>query len=271
MRRELLAQPKFLVPLAFLLWLVVSLPLSVSQAGSVNDPACPTDMNGNGSALDEATAGVWGQPDDPYYEGGTTHLTAQDACYRVGDPNAPYAGSEWGATLVWGEWWRDKAEDCDLDTPESTYWSCSDSDKNWYLRLNRSERTAAGITSGEIKKLQRWSQCKAGQRDSSRWCNFLVETIPQGGNYGDPNPTDDNPQLPDPCLDKDWGGQTIAVGPCKGKNIQISFTGTKAKDNNHGWKEVHPARKEQWTDSNGRHTCSLYTADNDNCTGPTSA
>jgi len=51
MWRELLAKPKFLVSLVFLLWLVVSLPLSVSQAGPVSDNACqPSDP----------TAGVWG-------------------------------------------------------------------------------------------------------------------------------------------------------------------------------------------------------------------
>ena len=41
---------------------------------------------------------------------------------------------------------------------------------------------------------------------------------------------------------------------CKG--IKIQFTGTLAKDNNHGWREIHPVRKEQWTDRTGStHKC----------------
>ena len=240
MWRELLAKPKFLVPLVFLLWLVVSLPLSVSQAAPVSDNACqPSDP----------TAGVWGQNDSP------AHLTLLDPCYRV------------SGTMVWGEWWRDKPQDCDLSTPETAYATCSDSDKNWYMRLSSTERYYAGVTSGEIKNLQRWSQCKAGSADPSKWCNFLTETIPQGGNYSDANPTDDQTLLPDPCLDYDWGGQPITVQSCKGKNINIQFTGARTGDNNHGWKEVHPVRKEQWTDSTGTHICSAYTADNQNCSG----
>jgi len=237
MRRELLAKPKFLVPLVFLLWLVVSLPLSVSQAHPVDDPACNTQ---------DPTAGVWGQNASP------EHLTLQNPCYHV------------RGTMVWGEWWRDKPQDSCLSDPGT----CSDSDKNWYMRLSSAERTAAGVTSGEIKKLRRWDQCKAGQTDPSKWCNFLTETIPAGGNYHDANPTDDPPQLPDPCLDKDWGHRRgdppITAPRCKG--INIHFTGTLATDNNHGWREVHPVRKELWTDRAGTtHTCSLHTQDNQNC------
>ena len=130
MWRELLAKPKFLVPLVFLLWLVVSLPLSVPQAAVVSDPACGDTTNWD--------AGVWGQEDSP------AHLTLINTCYRV------------SGTMVWGEWWRDKPEDCDLSTPESAYATCSDSDKNWYMRLNSTERSAAGVTSGEITNLRRW-------------------------------------------------------------------------------------------------------------------
>jgi len=242
MRRELLAKPKFLVPLMLLLWLVVSLPLSVSQAGPVTDSACNTS---------DPTEGVWGQGDSP------AHLTLLNPCYQA------------TGTMVWGEWWRDKPQDCDRSTPETAYATCSDSDMNWYMRLSAAEQTAAGVTSGEIKKIQRWSQCKAGQRDKSKWCNFVAETIPEGGNYGNSgvpgDPTDDVPALPNPCLDKDWGGQPITVPSCKDKNIQVQFTGTHAKDNNHGWKENHPVRKEKWTDSTGSHTCSAYTPDNQNC------
>lgn len=244
MSRELLAKPLFLIPTVLFLWLVVSLPLSVSQAAPVADNACNNA---------DPAEGVWGQGDSPQ------HLTVQNPCYRA------------RGTMVWGEWWRDKPQDCDRSTTQTAYATCSDSDKNWYLRLSKSERDAAGVTSGEVKKLQRWSQCKAGQKDSSKWCNFLTETIPEGGNYAvtgtDPvgDPTNDKSALPDPCLDKDWGGQPITVPACKGKNIQIQFTGALGKDNNHGWDEVHPVRKEEWTDGTGSHTCSAYTADNQDC------
>jgi hypothetical protein len=241
MWREFLSRPKFLIPAVFLLWLMVSLPLSVSEAATVNDRACNTT---------DPTEGVWGQGDSP------VHLTALNACYKV------------SGTMVWGEWWRDKLQDCDRSSPESAYSTCSDSDMNWYIRLSAAERAAAGVTSGEVKKLQRWSQCKAGQRDKSKWCNFLTETIPEGGNYGDSgvpgDPTDDAPLLPHPCLDKDWGGQPITVPSCKGREIYTEFTGTLAKDNNHGWKEAHPVRKEYWTGGNGGsgpHTCSAYSQD----------
>jgi hypothetical protein len=248
MRHELLAKPKFLVPLISLLWLMVSLPLSVSRAGPVTDNACNTN---------DPTEGVWGQGDSP------AHLTLLNPCYRV------------TGTMVWGEWWRDKPQDCDRSTPQAAFATCSDSDKNWYMRLSRSELAAASVTSGEKKQIQRWSQCKAGQKDPSKWCNFITETIPVDGNYGGygvpGDPTDDVSQLPDPCLDKDWGGQPITVPSCKskntkkGKNVNISFTGAHVMDTNHGWKEVHPVRKEKWTDSTGSHTCSEYTPDNQNC------
>jgi hypothetical protein len=243
MRYELLAKPKFLVPLMILLWLVASLPLSVSQADAVTDPVCDTQ---------NPTEGVWGQGDSP------AHLTVQNACHQV------------SGTLVWGEWWRDKPQDCDRSSPEAAYATCSDSDKNWYMRLNRHNQAATDVTSGEIKKIQRWSQCKAGEKNPLKWCNFLTETIPVSGNYGNygvpGDPTDDISQLPDPCLDKDWGGRPITVPPCNGKDIRIKFTGPLVKDNNHGWKEVHPVRKQKWTDSTGPHTCALDRNEQISCT-----
>src|SRR5215212_630720 len=244
MRRELLAKPKFLVPLVLLLWLVVSLPLSVSQAEPVSDSACGNTSNWS--------KGVWGMNDSP------AHLTLEDAnntCYKV------------VGTLVWGEWWRDNPQDCDRTSAQTAYNTCSDSDMNWYLRLDNP--TSVGVTPTEINQLQRWSQCKAGYTDTSKWCNFLTETIPQGGNYGswdtttyDWDPTNDQPQLPNPCLDKDWGAQPITVSPCRGSNIHIAFTGARVLDNNHGWMEVHPVRKEVWPDSDGSSKC-YYVTDAD--------
>jgi hypothetical protein len=126
---------------------------------------------------------------------------------------------------------------------------------NWYLRLD--DATSVGVTPTEINNLQRWSECKAGYTDPAQWCNFLTETLPQGGNYGmwDPatydwNPTNDQPQLPNPCLDYDYGNPNATQGnPCKGKNMRVAYTGARVFDNNHGWKEIHPVRKEAWTGS----------------------
>jgi hypothetical protein len=198
------------------------------------------------------------------------HLTLVDpsnACYQV------------SGTLVWGEWWKDYPNDsygCKTTDQQTAYNACSDEDMNWYLRL--ADPTAVGVTPTEINQLQRWSECKAGYTDSSKWCNFLTETIPSGGNYGlwwdtqanpsptgDPSkdwdPTNDQPQLPNPCLDQDFNPNTTESKPCKGKNIQLSFTGSRAFDNNHGWKEIHPVRKEAWTDTSGSHCYSVNEAD----------
>jgi hypothetical protein len=243
MKTSLLAQPKFLVPLVLVLWLMVALPLSVSQAEPIsNDSAC--------GSTSSWSKGVWGMGDTP------AHLTLfnndpTNACYKV------------VGTLVWGEWWRDKPQDCDRSSATTAYNTCSDSDMNWYVHLD--DPTSVQVTPTQIKLLQRWSQCKGGQTDPSKWCNFLTETIPQGGNYGSWNPTkynwdptDDQPQLPNPCLDKDWGAQPITVSSCRGSNIHIAYTGARAIDNNHGWMEIHPVRKEVWTDSSGYH-CNYVT------------
>ncbi len=237
MQLKLLAKSKFLVPLVLLLWLGVSLPLSVSQAEPVGDSACSSTSNWS--------KGVWGMNDSP------AHLTLVDpnnACYKV------------VGTLVWGEWWRDNPNDCDRANAQTAYSTCSDSDMNWYMRLDNP--TSVGVTPTEINQLQRWGQCKAGYKDSSKWCNFLTETIPQGGNYGmwdstkyDWDPTNDQPQLPNPCLDKDWGGQPISVPSCSGSNIHIAYPGARVLDNNHGWKEIHPVRKEVWPDSSSSSKC----------------
>jgi hypothetical protein len=256
-----LAKPKILVPLVLLFWLMVSLPLSVfSYAAEVSGTAC-----GNANSTDSTSSsywarGVWGMPGiDPYFTGSTPHLGLQgtDTCFQVN------SGLQSGY-LVDGEWWKDYPGDsygCDTSSAQTSYNTCSDEDKNWYLKLSSGELSALGVTSGEVKNLQRWSECKAGQKKSSRWCNFLTETIPVGGNYGfyDPskyngNPTDDQSQLPDPCLDNDFNPNTTETNPCRGKKIQISFTGARVFDNNHSWKEIHPVRKEQWKDSSSGTT-----------------
>src|SRR5919199_599140 len=242
MQLRFLAKPKVLVPLVLLVWLGIALPLSVSQAAPVSDSAC-----GNASSWSK---GVWGMNDTP------AHLTLlnndpTNACYNV------------VGTLVWGEWWRDKNNDsygCKTTDKATAYKTCADEDMNWYVRLD--DPTSVGVTPTEINLLQRWSQCKAGYTDPSKWCNFLTETIPQGGNYGmwDPtkydwDPTNDQPQLPNICLDEDFNPNTTENNPCKDKNIRVSFTGARVFDNNHGWKEIHPVRKEVWTDSSGSSKC----------------
>ena len=88
------------------------------------------------------------------------------------------------------------------------------------------------------------------------------------------DPTNDQPQLPNPCLDEDFNPSTTEDNPCRGKNIQISFTGSRVIDNNHGWKEIHPVRKEAWTDSTGSNCYSFNEADQSKpttCTADTTA
>ena len=260
MKLRLLAQPKFLVPLVLILWLMVALPLSVSQAEPIsNDAAC--------GSTSTWSKGVWGMNDS------SAHLTLLDqspsnSCFKV------------VGTLVWGEWWRDTNNDsygCKTTDKATAYKSCADEDMNWYVRLD--DPTSVGVTPTQTNLLQRWSQCKAGYTDSSKWCNFLTETIPSGGNYGmwwdtqanpsstgdaskDWDPTNDQPQLPNPCLDKDWGGQKITVSPCRGSNMHVAYTGARVLDNNHGWMEIHPVRKEVWPNSDGSSNCHSVT-DND--------
>jgi hypothetical protein len=198
------------------------------------------------------------------------HLTLVDpnnACYKV------------TGALVWGEWWKDTNNDsfgCKTTDKNTAYATCSDEDVNWYLRLD--DPIGVGVTPTEINQLQRWSECKAGYTDTSKWCNFLTETIPAGGNYGlwwdtqadpgssvDPShdwdPTNDRPQLLNPCLDEDFNSNTTEDKPCKDKNIRVSFTGPRVFDNNHGWKEIHPVRKEAWTEGIGSQCYSVNEAD----------
>jgi hypothetical protein len=261
MHHKLLAKPKFLVPLVLVLWLVVALPLSVSRADVVNPPA-DNGACGNQSSWSK---GVWGMNATP------AHLTLVDktnACYNV------------VGTLVWGEWWRDTNNDsygCKTTDKATAYTTCADEDMNWYLRLDGNP-ASMGVTPTQINLLQRWSQCKAGYTDPLKWCNFLTETIPSGGNFGlwwdtqanpsptsDPSkdwdPTNDQPQLPNPCLDKDWGGtiDRTKVSPCKGSNLHIAYTGSRVMDNNHGWMEIHPVRKEVWADSSSSSKCYYVT------------
>src|SRR5919202_2846547 len=117
MKPRVLTKPKFLVPLGLLLWLMVALPLSVSQASQpVSDSAC--------SSLQNWSKGVWGMNDSP------AHLTLVDpnnACYKV------------SGTLVWGEWWKDYPNDsygCKTTDQQTAYNTCSDEDINWYVRLD---------------------------------------------------------------------------------------------------------------------------------------
>jgi hypothetical protein len=244
--------PKILVPLGLCLWLAAALLLSAlptfSEAATVTDPACSSNWS----------QGVWGMKDSPAH----LSLLGGNTCYKT------------TGTLVWGEWWKDTPGDsygCQVGNTQTAYTTCSDEDMNWYLKLSKSELNAAGVTKKEIQKLQRWSECKAGSTNTANWCNFLTETIPQGGNYqmwnssntpNDPNPTDEQSQLPIACLDEDFNPATTESNPCKGKNITISYTGPRVFDNNHGWKEVHPVRKESFGGSS-------YCVDDTHQTDPT--
>jgi hypothetical protein len=84
-----------------------------------------------------------------------------------------------------------------------------DGDLNYYLELDSTPNSQV-----EVRNLQRWSQAQ-------NIANFLEETIP-----------DDQSALPPPCLDPNGS-------PCRGTNM--TFTGALVYDNNHGWKEIHPA------------------------------
>jgi len=90
-------------------------------------------------------------------------------------------------------------------------WS-RDGDLNYYLQASPTPNSQL-----EIKNLQRWSQ-------SRNTANSLAETIP-----------DDQGDLPPPCQDPNGS-------PCKG--IDITFVGALVYDNNHGWKEIHPAYRQ---------------------------
>src|SRR5919199_4425200 len=129
MKPRVLTKPKFLVPLVLLLWLVVALPLSVSQAAPVSDSAC-----GNQSSWSK---GVWGMNDIP------AHLSLVDStntCYKV------------VGTLVWGEWWRDTNNDsygCKTTDKATARTTCADEDMNWYLRLDGNP-ASMGVTPTQI-------------------------------------------------------------------------------------------------------------------------
>jgi hypothetical protein len=172
---------KFLVPVAVLVWLLISLPLWVlasrAEAQSSSSGPCPSygDFATGGQSSNDAKAatnGVWGMD---YENSKKSHLTVLDPCFSVSGP------------LVYGEPW-------------------SDGDLNYYLQLSPTPNSQA-----EVKKLQRWSQAK-------NRANFLEETVQA-----------DQGDLPPPCSGDACG------------DTNISYIGALGYDNNHGWKELHPA------------------------------
>jgi hypothetical protein len=187
MKQRRFLSAKFLVPVAVIIWLVVSLPLWVltsrAHAQAVSDP-CPTyhDFDTGGQSSNDAkaaTRGVWGMD---YNNSKKSHVTVLHPCASVSGP------------LVYGEKWS------------------GDGDLNYYLQLASTPNSQV-----ETKNLQRWSQAR-------NTANILEETIP-----------DDQGNLPPPCLDSNGS-------PCKG--ISMTFVGALVYDNNHGWKEIHPAYSE---------------------------
>ena len=117
-------EPKFLVPVVVLLWLLVSLPLwlltSRAEAETFSDPACA----GSG---EDPTAGVWGQPG---------HVTVIDPCFHV-------AGN-----LVYGELWGD---DDNMDTG-------NDEDLNLYMALD--DGYADAVNDMDRENLRRYEQAR---------------------------------------------------------------------------------------------------------------
>jgi hypothetical protein len=122
-RYKLLEEVRFLVPLVLLLWLLVSVPLSLARAEAVDpatDPACPQPG-------EDPTEGVWGQRDQ--WGKAWTHITVLNPCYKA------------KGTLVHGDVW-------------------GDDDRNLYVLLDPGYREDLGVASGEWKKLQRWAQAR---------------------------------------------------------------------------------------------------------------
>jgi ribosomal protein L31 len=132
---------KFLVPVAVIIWLVVSLPLWVltSRAHAQADSdVCPTyhDFYTGGQHSNDAKAATRGVRGMDYDNNRKSHLTVLDPCASVSGP------------LVYGEKWS------------------SDGDLNYYVQL-------ASTPNGQVetKNLRRWSQAQ-------NTANILVETIP---------------------------------------------------------------------------------------------
>ena len=188
MRQRRFLSTKFLVSVAVISWLALSLPLWVvtsrAHAQTANSGPCPTygDFYTGGQNSNDAkaaTRGVWGMN---YNDTGKSHVTLMDPCASVSGP------------LVYGEKWG------------------GDGDLNYYLKLASTPNNQM-----EVKNLQRWTQAQ-------NTANFLEETV-----------ADDQSALPQPCLDP-------SGTPCKG--TEMTFVGALVYDNNHGWKELHPAYSE---------------------------
>lgn len=123
LRRRFL-EPKFLIPIAIFLWLLVSLPLwllvSRAEAETFSDPACAGPDQ-------DPTAGVWGQPG---------HVTVINPCFHV------------AGTLVYGELWGD----------DDSRGEGLDEDLNLYMELDDGYKDAVNDT--DRRDLQRYEQAQ---------------------------------------------------------------------------------------------------------------
>jgi hypothetical protein len=305
MRRRLLATPKFSVPLAILLWLMVSLSLwllvmpgagaqSTLPLGTVRssdpdyndclgDNAGATDINGNGWAVDEAFVGTWGM--DPRYRWSTSSFRPNvdgvplnpgmdwnrrrlklltdssgnfDACYRVRG-HVVY-GERWGSDYDW----------------ETGY----DEDMTFYLELDDDQNQESITTRRQRDKLRRYAQAR-------KVADIHIEHVPRDQtSYYDrntlPDGTTPTGTLNTPCLDWDIKTDSETGDHCT-KNLnswdysetgysgmppydadgpdnqlgtsdddpglRVEFIGAFVYDANYGFREIHPVRKQKYTEN----------------------
>jgi hypothetical protein len=265
MRRELLTKPRFLVPLALLLWLLLSLLLtqliipSAKAAQSVNppNPDCPVDGQPpgpdpeyqddgirNGWAVDEATRGTWGMDDDMTWFKGQViepldpgRNAFNDRRHRVlSDKQGDYYTCyQIEGRIEYGEWWAD---------PDRDWREGSDEDRTFYVNLAQPYPAGLTIGSREQRNLRKWENTTL-----PRNADILLELV-----------WDDQDDIATICMDRDtaFPNTDPPEPPCRTSKddpgVFAVAQGALVYDKSHGYKEIHPIRRME--DSAG-NVCSL--------------